>query len=159
MELWGAEANVARAASVQLATNEKWNRTFKDGYSMKCNVTVRYRGPDSRPSFAVQIEALKMAGPSNVKISDSKRPMQLNATEPDAFTWTPAHEFGHVLGLNDRYTETIMSQIRGSWGGRRVTSPQPGYAKQLDGRSRRRSRAAERGRCRGRERAERVVVD
>jgi hypothetical protein len=131
MELWGPEANVARAASVQLAINGTWNRTFTDGYSITCNVVVRYRGPESHASYAVQIEALKMAGPSNVKMSDPKRPMQLNANEPDTFTWTPAHEFGHVIGLDDRYVESIMSKIRGSWGGTRVTSAKPGYAKNL----------------------------
>jgi hypothetical protein len=57
--------------------------------------------------------------------------MQLNANEPDCFTWTPGHEFGHVIGLDDRYVESIMSQIRGSWGGTRVTSPKPGYARNL----------------------------
>ncbi len=130
MEFWGAEANVARAASVQLAINNVWNRTFKDGYSIKCNVAVRYRGPESRPGFALQIEALKMAQPSNVT-TWPKRKMQLNANEPGAFTWTPAHEFGHVIGLRDRYTESIMSQLRSLWGGHRVTGPQPGYANNL----------------------------
>jgi hypothetical protein len=131
MELWGPEANVARAASIQLAINRMWNHTFLDSYSCTCNVVVRYRGPGSHAGYAVQIEALKMAGPSNVKMRDPKRPMQLNANEPDTFTWTPAHEFGHVIGLDDRYTESIMSMIRGSWGGTRVTSPKPGYAQNL----------------------------
>jgi hypothetical protein len=131
MELWGPEASVARAASVQLAINNTWNRAFKDGYSIRCRIVVRYRDAASHPGFAVQIEAVKMAGPSNVHIKDAKRPMQLNANESDAFTWTPAHEFGHVIGLDDRYAESIMSKLRGSWGGRRVTSALPGYATNL----------------------------
>lgn len=57
--------------------------------------------------------------------------MTLNANEPDAFTWTAAHEFGHIIGLEDRYSEPIFSKIRGTWGGRRINTVQPGYANNI----------------------------
>jgi hypothetical protein len=57
--------------------------------------------------------------------------MTLNATEPDAFTWIPTHEFGHILGLEDRYSESIMSKIRSTWGGVRHTVATQGYQTNL----------------------------
>jgi hypothetical protein len=64
-----------------------------------------------------------MLGPSDVvTVLTGRRKMTLNATESDAFTWTPAHEFGHVLGLQDRCSESIMSKIRRfapTWGSER----------------------------------------
>jgi hypothetical protein len=72
-----------------------------------------------------------MLGPSNVARSLDGGAMTLNANEPDAFTWTPAHEFGHLIGLEDRYSESIASTVRGLVGGSRTTVAQPGYAANL----------------------------
>lgn len=127
MELYGPEADAARAASVQNAINTTWTHTFPDGYSVTCNVTVTYRGPGSSAGSATQIEAARTAGPSHVSGSAGSRAMTLNANESDAFTWTPAHEFGHIVGLDDRYSESIMSSLRGLVGGRRESTVQPGY--------------------------------
>jgi hypothetical protein len=125
MELYGPEANPARAESIRRTINNTWTATFPDGYSVSCNITVTYRGPGSSAGQAAQIEALKMAGPSNVSRIDSS--MTLNANEPDAFTWTAAHEFGHVIGLQDRYSERIMSKLVGKFGGTRSTTVDPKY--------------------------------
>ena len=124
MELFGPEANAARAQSVEASINSTWTASFPDsGYSVSCSITVAYRsGPTGN---AAPIEALQMDGPSNVK--KSSRYMTLNAKETDAFTWTAAHEFGHVIGLQDRYSESIMSKVKGKFGGTRVTTAQPGY--------------------------------
>lgn len=53
--------------------------------------------------------------------------MTLNAQDPSAFGWTAAHEFGHIIGLQDRYSESIMSKLSGSFGGTRSTSVQSSY--------------------------------
>ena len=53
--------------------------------------------------------------------------MTLNANEPNAFTWTPSHEFGHIIGLKDRYSEGIISKIKSTWGGVRTATVEPGY--------------------------------
>jgi hypothetical protein len=68
-----------------------------------------------------------MSGPSHVSPGLRGRTMTLNANEPDAFSWTPAHEFGHILGMQDRYSETIMSRIKGSFGGARSNTVHTGY--------------------------------
>jgi hypothetical protein len=59
------------------------------------------------------------------------RSMTLNANERDAFTWTAAHEFGHIIGLGDKYSEPILSKIRAIWGGARINTVQPGYANNI----------------------------
>lgn len=132
MELYGPEATAARAATIQQNINSTWTQTFDDGYSVSCNITVRFRDKDSRAGDGTQIEALKCDGPSHVSNSPLfDRSMTLNANEPDAFTWTPTHEFGHILGLKDRYTESTMSSIRGKWGGVRHTVASAGYQANL----------------------------
>ncbi len=128
MELSGEEANADRAASIQNSINSTWTRTFPDGYAVSCSITVTYRGSGSPAGNATQIEAKKIAGPSHVSPGLGGRSMTLNASEADAFTWTPAHEFGHIIGLQDRYSEGIMSKIKGTFGGTRSTTVDPGYS-------------------------------
>ncbi len=123
MEMYGPEANAARAASVQTSINTNWTRTFSDGFSIKCNITVTYLGPGSKAGSATQIQADKILGLSTSFGSS----IILNANEPDAFTWTPAHEFGHIIGLRDRYSEGIMSRISRFLGGTGTATAQPGY--------------------------------
>jgi hypothetical protein len=129
MEMFGPEATPARAASVQHTINTTWTQSFPDGYSISCQVTVNYRPPGKAASNVAQIEAIKMAGPSNVAGSDHD--MTLNANESLAFAWTAAHEFGHVIGLQDRYSESIMSSLRGRFGGTRQNTVDPRYTGNL----------------------------
>lgn len=136
MELYGAEANAARAQSIQHTINTAWTQDFTDGYSVSCNITVRYRGAGTSAGNATQIEAVKMSGPSHTTSEmlvavGFDRSMTLNANSPDAFDWTPAHEFGHIIGLDDRYSEGIMSRIRGRFGGTRATTVDPRYQSNL----------------------------
>jgi len=128
VELFGSEATAARAAAIQDAINSMWTRSFGNGYSISCNVAVRYRPQGTKPADVTQIEATRTVSPSHVTLWLGRRTMTLNANEPDAFTWTSAHEFGHILGLKDRYSESIMSTLRGFVGGSRATVAQPGYA-------------------------------
>lgn len=81
MELSGAEATHARAQSIQQSINVVWTQTFSDGYSVKCNVSVRYRGPGSSASNVTQIQAAKIPGPSHVTPGLFSRSMTLNASE------------------------------------------------------------------------------
>ncbi|MGL4550168.1 MAG: hypothetical protein ACRC33_03185 [Gemmataceae bacterium] len=130
MELFGPEATSARAQSVQDSINKTWTQTFTDGYVVKCSVTVRHRGPGVKAADVTQVEADKISGPSNVSrgwTGLGSRRMTLNANEADAFTWTPAHEFGHILGLDDRYSESIVSSIKGTFGGTRTAAVHAGY--------------------------------
>ncbi|HXU81419.1 MAG TPA: hypothetical protein VN914_08475, partial [Polyangia bacterium] len=127
----GPEASPARASSIEQSINTTWTAKFPDGYTVTCQVSVKYRAFGVGRGQATQIEALKIAGPSHVAPGLRGRTMTLNATEPDAFTWTPAHEFGHILGMQDRYSESIMSNIKGRFGGARRCETNKGYAGNL----------------------------
>jgi hypothetical protein len=133
MELYGPEATPERAHKVQESINRTWTRAFED-YSVTCNVKVTFRGPGRSPGRVVQIEAIRCVEPSGVS-EDADRSMTINANEPDAFTWTPAHEFGHVIGLEDGYAEGVMSELRAKWGGTRIVTLKPGYRGNLMGES------------------------
>ncbi len=127
MELYGDEASAANAKTIQDSINNTWTRNFPDGFTVSTNITVTYRGSGSSAGSVTQIEACKMSGPSNVRPALNGRKMTLNATEADVFTWTAAHEFGHVIGLDDRYEEGIVSKLKGTFGFQRSTSVTPGY--------------------------------
>lgn len=130
-EAWGPEANVQRATQIQNTINNAW--TLRIGaVDFSCNIVVTHRASGD-PGRVLQIEILNMPAPSNVKMGDSARPMQLNNREAGAYTWTAAHEFGHVLGLNDRYAETAESRAAGQNGGQRSTPAHPGYETNLMG--------------------------
>ncbi|MBV9945433.1 MAG: hypothetical protein JOZ69_01130, partial [Myxococcales bacterium] len=134
MELSGDEATPERAATIQDTINRAWNRTFPDGTSVTCQVRVAYRPPGSTPSpDATQIIAEKMHLASEIDrgLTRTTATMRLNAKESDAFTWVPAHEFGHVLGLGDRYSESFTSWLGGRFGLPRTTTPLPGWAGNL----------------------------
>ncbi|MCW5748970.1 MAG: hypothetical protein KIT36_22460 [Alphaproteobacteria bacterium] len=126
MEMYGEEANAERAKSVQDSINKTWTKTFPDGYLVQTSVTVTYRGPGSAAGNATQIEVKKMSGASNVASSGGGRKMTLNSTSQDVYTWVCAHEFGHVIGLDDRYTEDV-GDVRQALGTPRHTTPTSGY--------------------------------
>lgn len=125
MELYGDEATAERAASIERSINDTWTQAFPDGHIITCNITVRLKGSGGTGP-AAWIEASKMRGPSNVNPMFFRK-MSLNANEADAFTWTAAHEFGHVIGLKDRYSESILSKLKGSVGWQRTSTVEAGY--------------------------------
>jgi hypothetical protein len=135
MEAYGSQATAAIAATIQQTINSTWTQNFPDGYSIACNVTVNYRGPGTSASAnAAQIEIVNMSGPSNVNnLPGMGRKMTLNASAQNVFTWVAAHEFGHVIGLDDRYSESIFSSIGGHFGCQRTTTVQAGYETNMMG--------------------------
>ena len=129
MAFYGPEATTARAQSIEYSINTIWRKDFPDGYSVACDISVAFLEKNVVAANASQIEALKMRSPSHVNVFT--REMTLNANEALAFTWLAAHEFGHVLGLKDRYSESIISSIKGAFGGQRHTPAHPGYEHNL----------------------------
>jgi len=125
LEMYGPEATIERAQQVQNTLNTVWTQDFPDGYAVKCNVVVRYRAPGSQDSGVTQIEVLRMVAPTSTLQTLSR--IQLNANETNVFNWAVAHEFGHLIGLRDRYTESIVSKIGGRLGRPRTVEIQPGY--------------------------------
>jgi hypothetical protein len=88
---------------------------------------VIYRGPGSKAGNVTQIEVVS-EGPddaSHVSHGLGSRSMTLNENNgANTFDWTAAHEFGHILGLKDRYVE-------GSKGGARTSTVVVGYSGNL----------------------------
>ncbi|MEA2162764.1 MAG: hypothetical protein QOK37_891 [Thermoanaerobaculia bacterium] len=99
---------------------------------MKTVAQVTSNGPSaSDASDATQIELVRSGNaPSHVSRHwlIGSRYATLNMDESDALSWTAAHEFGHLLGLEDRYSESLWSRISSSFGGKRSgTTADPGY--------------------------------
>lgn len=130
LQIFGAEATPALATTIKNTIEGMWNASFPDGFRVSCSITVTSRAASDRPAGA-QIEITRIAGPSYVSGSSSNRSMVLNLNSANALTWTVAHEFGHMLGMDDRYTEGIWSTISGRFGGARTTTATPGYESNL----------------------------
>ena len=129
MEVYGPQATAVIATIIQQTINSTWTQIFPDGYSISTNIRVSYRGTGSRASpNTAQIEIVNISGPSHVNnMPGMEREMTLNAGSPNVFTWVAAHEFGHVIGMDDRYSESIFSKVGGRFGCTRTNTIQSGY--------------------------------
>jgi hypothetical protein len=129
-ELWGANANEANAQIAQATLQRMWSITFPDGYSTQCTVTVSYRPATRAALLALQIEYKAMVEPSNADIGGPGKTsrIELDSKRTDALTWVVGHEFGHVLGMKDRYQEGSWSSFKSKFGGERTTTIDDGYA-------------------------------
>ncbi len=132
-QVWGPQANPARATLIQDSINRIWTANFANGFRVSCAMQISHRasGP---PADVLQIEIVPIAGPSSVTTPVIGAPsMQLNSNATNVYTWVSAHEFGHVLGMKDRYSETLASQICSSFGCARTTTVERGYEALLMG--------------------------
>lgn len=129
MEAYGSEATSAIAATIQQTINNTWTQRFPNGYSISTNITISYRSPGTDASSnRAQIEITNISGPSHVStVPGMGREMTLNSSSRNVYTWVVAHEFGHVIGLEDRYSESIFSKIGGHFGCQRTNTVEPGY--------------------------------
>jgi hypothetical protein len=123
---YGDEASAANAAAAEATIRVYWNQTFPDGFVVTCDVSVVFvpRGTPL-PSGTSQIEMAKTLQDSHVNSLTGN--MTLNMKDSDALTWVVAHEFGHMIGVRDRYTEGIMSRVGGLVGATRSATVDPGY--------------------------------
>ncbi len=128
-EVWGANATPAVAQTIQATINRVWSKTFPDGYTSLCTVTVTYRAPNTPATEVLQIQFETMKGISNAVRGNQGKVsrIQLNTIDSNELTWVVAHEFGHVMGLKDRYKESSDSRSSGDNGGARTTTIDPGY--------------------------------
>lgn len=124
IESYGPESSAANAAAAEATIRKYWNQSFPDGYSVTCDVAVAAGSGSAGDAAKISME--KASQDSHV--SRITGVMSLNMNEADALSWTVAHEFGHQLGLKDRYSEAIMSKARGAVGMKRTGSKaDPGY--------------------------------
>jgi hypothetical protein len=117
LEVSGEDASPEQARILEERIRRHWNRQFPDAASVVTDVTVTYRPPGSvAAADASQIVMEKTAGASQV--SNMRDTMYLNTSEPNATEAAP-HEFGHLAGLGDRYTEPVLSRFSGIFVGPR----------------------------------------
>lgn len=138
LQVHGAEADAAKASTIQSTIASNWNGAFPDGYHITTRVNATYRGPtDSENSSATQIELVRSGGRPNYVTRSwlvGSRYMQLNLDHSYSLTWSAAHEFGHLLGLDDHYSEGILSSIsRTIFGGTGSSTVDPGYENNIMG--------------------------
>jgi uncharacterized protein YukE len=125
LELYGQDASPERAKEIEDKIRAAWNGRFGDGTTIATDVQVTYRQPGTPASpDATQIEMAPTTRPSHVTLSTGE--MTLNTNEPNATNAAP-HEFGHQIGLRDRYQESLLSELKGMVGGQRETHHEPGY--------------------------------
>jgi hypothetical protein len=133
LQVSGAEAREEMAEQIQNSINTTWNHRFRTGERIRCNIRVTYRDPNSRAGGGTQIVVERMLRASYVIGAPGNRTMHLNANEDDFLGFAPAHEFGHILGMEDRYIESLFSEISNRLGGPRRTTPEAGYEQNLMG--------------------------
>jgi hypothetical protein len=111
-QVYGPSASAVVATQMSAALNNGWSRVFSDGYSSRCTVTVTYRGPGTpEDSTVLQIEY----SPS-IERSEATRggglgaeTIWLSSNDSNAISWVLVHEFGHTLGMDDRYTDEVRT--------------------------------------------------
>ncbi|MBK9081879.1 MAG: hypothetical protein IPL88_07275 [Rhizobiales bacterium] len=120
MELFGEAATPDMATTLQNTINTAWTQSFPDGHTVTCSVRIQFRVPGAQATGLTTINARRLNdGVPSETDNYGRRDILLNVTRRDATTWVIAHEFGHSLGLDDRYSETVLSKL---FGGRQIGS-------------------------------------
>lgn len=131
MQVWGTDATPAKANEIAASLNRNWSRVFSDGYTSQCTVTVSYRGKgDLEDSNVLQIEYSRNITRSKATKGGglTTESIWLDSKDMNDISWVIVHEFGHTLGMADRYTDE-MRTIQGTK--RSVSVPHAGYAGEM----------------------------
>jgi hypothetical protein len=137
LQVHGAAADAAQANTIQNTISSNWNGSFPDGYAIATNVDVGYRADTTNADDgATQIE-LVHSGEGDPSYTTrnwlfGSRHMSLNLDYGgNALTWTAAHEFGHLLGLKDHYSESFRSKVASLFGGPRKNEVEAGFEQNI----------------------------
>jgi len=130
LEVSGEGATAPLAAEIGKTIETIWNASFTDNYRVSSTVNTRYRGQGNEDSDRTQIYVKHDDATTCVHTLPTLyyAYMEYNINSETTASWTPAHEFGHLLGLDDKYEEGIRSRINSMYGGPRSTSVVPGWA-------------------------------
>jgi hypothetical protein len=132
----GGAATAALATQVKNTIVRVWNATFDAGYRVTTQVDVRVVSSLASDRSYIHIERNNSA--SHVDDFPSLYYADMTLNLPGAnLEWTPAHEFGHMLGLSDHYNESLRSSMhdfcngysatQGFCGGLRSSDVEPGW--------------------------------
>jgi hypothetical protein len=136
MEAYGDGATPTNMATAQATINRYWSQTFTDGYRVRCNVVIIAK-PNKWPSSSnSKIEMNDHEGVAYVNALTGNMTLYLKdaAGNPTSdLTWAVAHEFGHVLGMSDKYSEGFFSKVMAIIGKDkyRTNKIEPGYSGNL----------------------------
>lgn len=129
LEVSGPAATAGMATQMKQTIETIWNGSFDQGYRVNCTVNMRFRGNGIEDSGRNQIFVTIDNSATNVDALPSLyySSMHYHIHPGTEITWTPAHEFGHMLGLDDHYSEGIWSRIRDICGYSRNIMVHPGW--------------------------------
>jgi LysM repeat protein len=132
MEAYGDGATKTNVATAETTIKKYWNQSFSDGYKVVCNVKINLRAPGASSSSDTKIDIDAGSGVAHVNPLTNNMTLYLkndDGTPSNDLTWAVAHEFGHVIGLDDKYTEGFVSRIWALLGqnSKRKSTVEPGY--------------------------------
>lgn len=123
-ELRGKSASASAAETIRQSITNHWNMKIGD-VSVKCEVSVLVPTPGTKAAADTAIivlvdtpefrSTINKAGPGYPQ----NRSIQLATSDVDS--WTPAHEFGHYIGLDDQYKDVKDAE------GHVTSVPNPGW--------------------------------
>ncbi len=136
-EAWGPSASAIKAPWMAGSINRKWTRHLPYGYDIQTTVAVFYRAPGTAENGGrLQIYHGPMWSDSNAYKGNGLKTtrIKLNDKDTNAISMVLPHEFGHTLGLSDRYDEPFWSKLSNVVGGpRSETPPHKGYEHEMMG--------------------------
>jgi hypothetical protein len=129
LEVSGDAATRDLANQIKQTIESVWNARFDGGYRIGCAVDVLLRTGGGASSSRSQIIISNDTSATNVSPFPTLyyASMNYHINDSTVNTWTPAHEFGHMLGLDDHYDEGTWSRIRDLCGYSRTTTVHPGW--------------------------------
>jgi hypothetical protein len=130
IQTFGPKSSPTVASEIKKTIETYWNGSFDDGSSISATTTVTHRDDKTSPDTdRTQIRVTDSDTPSHVHpqyVVAGANTMDLNLGGGAGDTdWTPAHEFGHLLGLPDHYSESLSSKVKGIIWGESARSPTP----------------------------------
>jgi hypothetical protein len=113
-QLTGVEADATNAKQIQDSINSYWNKSwtipFFGPITLKTKATVTYNPTPDYSKYAVIELFRSIQERSTISKFGGGRPqnrkIRLNLEGMD-ISWDPAHEFGHYLGLDDKYVDQL----------------------------------------------------
>lgn len=130
MEVYGPGATAAIASQMQSTISRVWNASFSSGYSVRSNINITVRGATADSSrtgiYVLNADGMTRVAPSYWVVGSDEVRYYTGSPDSD-INWTPAHEFGHLIGLDDHYSESVFSRVGGLFGGTRTTTVDTGW--------------------------------
>lgn len=127
LEVSGAAATQEIANQMEESIERIWTASFDGGYSVSCAVDMLFRTTGSGEPNRSQIYVTVDSSATAVNALPTLYYAYMNYHTHSALDWVPAHEFGHMLGLEDHYDESIISRIGDLFGAARATAIQRGW--------------------------------